>query len=162
MFCDDNAQERGNIFTVGSFFVLFLTIGLRSSTPRVVATSDEHLSRCGPHIHTSYLSTFHQRQNHCLTLIMLGIFVVEFNCLILFYRCSVTSSIKLFHPLLNESCQNIQNKYEACKMLASTHAHIHDHQSRRTTRCFSRNTIQSFVISRHQYCTSKMFSDVLS
>ena len=140
------------------FLSFFSTICLRSSTPRVVATSDEHLSRCGTHIHTSYLSTFHQRQ-------MLGIFVVGFNCLILYqmsYRCSVTSYIKLFHPFLNEPCQSIQNKYEVCKMLASTHAHIHDHQSRRTTRCFSRNTIQSFVISRYQYCTFKMFSDVLS
>ena len=92
MFCDDNAQERGNIFTVGSFFVLFSTICLRSSiTPRVVATSDEHLSRCGTHIHTSYLSTSHQRKYYCLTLIMLGIFVVKFNCL-LFYRCKLHPS----------------------------------------------------------------------
>ena len=136
------------------FLSFFSTICLKSSTPRVVATSDEHLSRCGTHIHTFYLSTSRQRKYYCLTLILLGIFVVKFNCLILFYRY-----IKLFQPLLNEPCQN---KYEVCSMLASTHAHIHDHQSRRTTRCFSRNTIQSFVISRHQYCTFKMFSDVMS
>ena len=130
------------------FLSFFSTICLRSSTPRVVATSDEHLSRCGTHIHTFHLSTFLQVQNYCLTFIMLGMFVVEFNCLILYqmtYRGSVDSYIKLCHPLLNEPCRNVQNKYEVCSMLASTHTHIHDHQSRRTTRCFSRNTIQYFV-----------------